>query len=194
MREARLCHSSWQTRKSMLMSEVTWSRPVTSPEWKIELELNPRALQSRPWPLNPHIILLLTKLFCSLSPGTEWERLSMLWVTLLGLGLSITFQVWAGHHWLPAPSAWRYRNDKTQSIYDDLKNHRESNSNQCVYAAYNSVIVDECKVPSRSWTPDLYIIVHAQFLKATQKPCMYYCHIYFSKESCVSSFCESQII
>ncbi|XP_055279818.1 excitatory amino acid transporter 2 isoform X3 [Moschus berezovskii] len=35
---------------------------------------------------------------------------------------------------------------KTQSIYDDLKNHRESNSNQCVYAAHNSVIVDECKV------------------------------------------------
>uniref|UniRef100_A0A8D2DN25 Amino acid transporter n=1 Tax=Sciurus vulgaris TaxID=55149 RepID=A0A8D2DN25_SCIVU len=35
---------------------------------------------------------------------------------------------------------------KTQSIYDDMKNHRESNSNQCVYAAHNSVIVDECKV------------------------------------------------
>lgn len=36
---------------------------------------------------------------------------------------------------------------KTQSVYDDMKNHRESNSNQCVYAAHNSVIVDECKVP-----------------------------------------------
>lgn len=36
---------------------------------------------------------------------------------------------------------------KTQSIYDDMKNHRENNSNQCVYAAHNSVIVDECKVP-----------------------------------------------
>ncbi|MEJ1278489.1 solute carrier family 1 (glial high affinity glutamate transporter) member 2 [Cricetulus griseus] len=35
---------------------------------------------------------------------------------------------------------------KTQSIYDDTKNHRESNSNQCVYAAHNSVIIDECKV------------------------------------------------
>uniref|UniRef100_A0A9L0SNL9 Amino acid transporter n=1 Tax=Equus caballus TaxID=9796 RepID=A0A9L0SNL9_HORSE len=35
---------------------------------------------------------------------------------------------------------------KTQSIYDDMKNHRESNSSQCVYAAHNSVIVDECKV------------------------------------------------
>ncbi|XP_032660973.1 excitatory amino acid transporter 2 [Chelonoidis abingdonii] len=35
---------------------------------------------------------------------------------------------------------------KTQSIYDDMKNHRENNSNQCVYAAHNSVIVDECKV------------------------------------------------
>lgn len=35
---------------------------------------------------------------------------------------------------------------KTQSIYDD-KNHRESNSNQCVYAAHNSVVIDECKVP-----------------------------------------------
>lgn len=36
---------------------------------------------------------------------------------------------------------------KTQSIYDDMKNHRENNSNQCVFAAHNSVIVDECKVP-----------------------------------------------
>uniref|UniRef100_A0A8D0HJP8 Amino acid transporter n=1 Tax=Sphenodon punctatus TaxID=8508 RepID=A0A8D0HJP8_SPHPU len=36
---------------------------------------------------------------------------------------------------------------KTQSIYDDMKNHRENNSNQCVYAAHNSVIIDECKVP-----------------------------------------------
>ncbi|XP_075358609.1 excitatory amino acid transporter 2 isoform X6 [Mycteria americana] len=34
---------------------------------------------------------------------------------------------------------------KTQSIYDDMKNHRENNSNQCVFAAHNSVIVDECK-------------------------------------------------
>lgn len=36
---------------------------------------------------------------------------------------------------------------KTQSIYDDMKNHRENNSNQCVFAAHNSVMVDECKVP-----------------------------------------------
>lgn len=35
---------------------------------------------------------------------------------------------------------------KTQSVYDDMKNHRENNSNQCVYAAHNSVVVDECKV------------------------------------------------
>ncbi|XP_008496862.2 excitatory amino acid transporter 2 [Calypte anna] len=35
---------------------------------------------------------------------------------------------------------------KTPSIYDDMKNHRENNSNQCVFAAHNSVIVDECKV------------------------------------------------
>ncbi|MBN3271711.1 EAA2 protein, partial [Polyodon spathula] len=35
---------------------------------------------------------------------------------------------------------------KTQSLYDDLKNHQENNSNQCVYAAHNSAIVDECKV------------------------------------------------
>lgn len=35
---------------------------------------------------------------------------------------------------------------KTQSIYDDLKTHRENNSNQCVYTAHNSVIIDECKV------------------------------------------------
>ncbi|KAJ7344619.1 hypothetical protein JRQ81_000569 [Phrynocephalus forsythii] len=35
---------------------------------------------------------------------------------------------------------------KTRLIYDDLKNHRENNSNQCVYTAHNSVIIDECKV------------------------------------------------
>lgn len=35
---------------------------------------------------------------------------------------------------------------KTQSYYDDLKNHHENNSNQCVFAAHNSVLVDECKV------------------------------------------------
>lgn len=35
---------------------------------------------------------------------------------------------------------------KTQPYYDDLKNHHENNSNQCVIAAPNSVIVDECKV------------------------------------------------
>ncbi|XP_071601143.1 excitatory amino acid transporter 2 isoform X3 [Heliangelus exortis] len=34
---------------------------------------------------------------------------------------------------------------KTQSVYEDMKNHRENNSNQCVFAAHNSVIVDECK-------------------------------------------------
>ncbi|XP_040184019.1 excitatory amino acid transporter 2 isoform X2 [Rana temporaria] len=34
---------------------------------------------------------------------------------------------------------------KTQSIYDDMKNHRENNSNQCIYAAHNSVAVDDCK-------------------------------------------------
>ncbi|XP_075358599.1 excitatory amino acid transporter 2 isoform X4 [Mycteria americana] len=38
---------------------------------------------------------------------------------------------------------------KTQSIYDDMKNHRENNSNQCVFAAHNSVIVDECKFIQR---------------------------------------------
>uniref|UniRef100_A0A8C9VHL4 Amino acid transporter n=2 Tax=Scleropages formosus TaxID=113540 RepID=A0A8C9VHL4_SCLFO len=36
---------------------------------------------------------------------------------------------------------------KTQSYYDDLKNHRENSSNQCIYAGHNSVRVDECKVP-----------------------------------------------
>ncbi|XP_048339321.1 excitatory amino acid transporter 2 isoform X2 [Sphaerodactylus townsendi] len=35
---------------------------------------------------------------------------------------------------------------KTQSIYDDLKNHKGNSSNQCVYTAHNSVIIDECKV------------------------------------------------
>ncbi|RXM32026.1 Excitatory amino acid transporter 2 [Acipenser ruthenus] len=34
---------------------------------------------------------------------------------------------------------------KTQVLYDDLKNHRENNSNQCDYAAHNSAVVDECK-------------------------------------------------
>ncbi|XP_043938587.1 excitatory amino acid transporter 2 isoform X2 [Protopterus annectens] len=36
---------------------------------------------------------------------------------------------------------------KTQSVYDDMKNHRENNSNQCVYSGRNSVIIDECKSP-----------------------------------------------
>ncbi|XP_023663052.1 excitatory amino acid transporter 2-like isoform X1 [Paramormyrops kingsleyae] len=35
---------------------------------------------------------------------------------------------------------------KTQSYYDDIKNHRENSSNQCIYAGHNSVRVDECKV------------------------------------------------
>ncbi|XP_069479463.1 excitatory amino acid transporter 2 [Ambystoma mexicanum] len=35
---------------------------------------------------------------------------------------------------------------KTQSVYDDMKNHQENNSNQCAYTAHNSVVVDECKV------------------------------------------------
>ncbi|XP_067091520.1 excitatory amino acid transporter 2b isoform X3 [Osmerus mordax] len=38
--------------------------------------------------------------------------------------------------------------NKTQSYYDDMKNHHENNSNQCVSAARNSVVVDECKVTS----------------------------------------------
>ncbi|XP_049430509.1 excitatory amino acid transporter 2b isoform X1 [Epinephelus fuscoguttatus] len=47
---------------------------------------------------------------------------------------------------------------KTQSYYDDMKNHHENNSNQCVLTATaattatatanNSVVVDECKVTS----------------------------------------------
>ncbi|XP_077452141.1 excitatory amino acid transporter 2-like isoform X2 [Stigmatopora argus] len=41
---------------------------------------------------------------------------------------------------------------KTQSYYDDMKNHHENNSNQCVLTptsnANNSVVVDECKVTS----------------------------------------------
>ncbi|XP_056137409.1 excitatory amino acid transporter 2b [Lampris incognitus] len=43
---------------------------------------------------------------------------------------------------------------KNQSYYDDMKNHHENNSNQCVLTATasnganNSVIVDECKVTS----------------------------------------------
>uniref|UniRef100_A0A3Q3DBA3 Amino acid transporter n=1 Tax=Hippocampus comes TaxID=109280 RepID=A0A3Q3DBA3_HIPCM len=39
---------------------------------------------------------------------------------------------------------------KTQSYYDEMKNHHENNSNQCVLTptanANNSVVVDECKV------------------------------------------------
>ncbi|KAG9352359.1 hypothetical protein JZ751_020772, partial [Albula glossodonta] len=34
---------------------------------------------------------------------------------------------------------------KTQSFYDDLRNHHENNTNQCVYAAHNSVLIDDCK-------------------------------------------------
>ncbi|XP_019749628.1 excitatory amino acid transporter 2 isoform X2 [Hippocampus comes] len=41
---------------------------------------------------------------------------------------------------------------KTQSYYDEMKNHHENNSNQCVLTptanANNSVVVDECKVTS----------------------------------------------
>ncbi|XP_049578215.1 excitatory amino acid transporter 2 isoform X1 [Syngnathus scovelli] len=41
---------------------------------------------------------------------------------------------------------------KTQSYYDDMKNHHENNSNQCVLTptanVNNSVVVDECKVTS----------------------------------------------
>ncbi|XP_061533592.1 excitatory amino acid transporter 2b isoform X5 [Phycodurus eques] len=41
---------------------------------------------------------------------------------------------------------------KTPSLYDDMKNHHENNSNQCVLTptanANNSVVVDECKVTS----------------------------------------------
>ncbi|XP_077593023.1 excitatory amino acid transporter 2-like isoform X2 [Stigmatopora nigra] len=41
---------------------------------------------------------------------------------------------------------------KTPSYYDDMKNHHENNSNQCVLTptsnANNSVVVDECKVTS----------------------------------------------
>ncbi|XP_048825708.1 excitatory amino acid transporter 2-like isoform X2 [Brienomyrus brachyistius] len=35
---------------------------------------------------------------------------------------------------------------KTQSYYDDIKNHHENSANQCIYAGHNSVRVDECKV------------------------------------------------
>ncbi|KAJ8271526.1 hypothetical protein COCON_G00103850 [Conger conger] len=35
--------------------------------------------------------------------------------------------------------------DKAQFYYDDLKNHHENNTNQCVYATHNSVLLDECK-------------------------------------------------
>ncbi|XP_035251903.1 excitatory amino acid transporter 2b isoform X1 [Anguilla anguilla] len=36
---------------------------------------------------------------------------------------------------------------KTQSYYDELKNHHDNN--QCVRAAHNSVVVDECKVTAQ---------------------------------------------
>ncbi|OCT81997.1 hypothetical protein XELAEV_18024505mg [Xenopus laevis] len=50
---------------------------------------------------------------------------------------------------------------KTQSIYDDMKNHRENNSNQCIYAAHNSVAVDDCKVTlaNNGKTADLNAVV-----------------------------------
>ncbi|XP_018412969.1 PREDICTED: excitatory amino acid transporter 2 [Nanorana parkeri] len=50
---------------------------------------------------------------------------------------------------------------KTQSIYDDMKNHRENNSNQCIYAAHNSVVVDDCKVTlaNNGKTADFNVVV-----------------------------------
>ncbi|XP_043938585.1 excitatory amino acid transporter 2 isoform X1 [Protopterus annectens] len=48
---------------------------------------------------------------------------------------------------------------KTQSVYDDMKNHRENNSNQCVYSGRNSVIIDECKVTlAKNGTSDFAIV------------------------------------
>ncbi|KAJ8412879.1 hypothetical protein AAFF_G00104610 [Aldrovandia affinis] len=51
---------------------------------------------------------------------------------------------------------------RAHSYYDDLKNHHENNSNQCVYAAHNSVLLDDCKCSETAvrraqpsaWHPD----------------------------------------
>lgn len=60
-------------------------------EGKVEPELNPRSLRSRPLTSQPsHRTASSLNVSCSLSPGTGWEHPSMLWETLLGLGLSIT--------------------------------------------------------------------------------------------------------
>ncbi|KAI6068331.1 Amino acid transporter [Aix galericulata] len=61
---------------------------------------------------------------------------------------------------------------KTQSIYDDMKNHRENNSNQCVFAAHNSVIVDECKT-QRLWL-SLTLMQAPQFHMPTSGPPLQY--------------------
>lgn len=116
-------------------------------EWKVELEGNPGALQSRPWPLNPHIILLLTK--CVLFFVSRDRMRTSVNVVGDSFGAGIVYHL-SKSELDTIDSQHRVHEDiemtKTQSIYDDLKNHRESNSNQCVYAAHNSVIVDECKV------------------------------------------------
>uniref|UniRef100_A0A8C1ZCY8 Amino acid transporter n=1 Tax=Cyprinus carpio TaxID=7962 RepID=A0A8C1ZCY8_CYPCA len=57
---------------------------------------------------------------------------------------------------------------KTQSYYDDLKNHHENNSNQCVYAAQNSVLLDDCKV---------------QFMLMDHDYCSLQCHMIFRNHS-----------
>ncbi|KAJ8247523.1 hypothetical protein GJAV_G00247360 [Gymnothorax javanicus] len=46
--------------------------------------------------------------------------------------------------------------DKAQCYYDDLKNHHENNTNQCVYATHNSVLIDDCKLPFRGGFSKLF--------------------------------------
>ena len=69
-------------------TEVTWSR-WGRVQGRARSQPQGSPVQTLTSQLSHHTASSLN-VFCSLSPGTEWERLSMLWVTLLGLGLSIT--------------------------------------------------------------------------------------------------------
>ncbi|XP_064192882.1 excitatory amino acid transporter 2-like [Anguilla rostrata] len=48
--------------------------------------------------------------------------------------------------------------DKAHCYYDDLKNHHENNTNQCVYATHNSVLVDDCKVTTNGSTAEYSLV------------------------------------
>lgn len=99
--------------------------------------------------MNNHIPYSITTLFCVDTHNRDRFRTS---VNVVGdsYGAGIVYHMSKAE--LDALDAQHKSDDiemmtKTPSYYDDLKNHHENNSNQCVtYAAHNSVLVDECKV------------------------------------------------